>query len=124
MKKLLILVLVSFIFVQSVSAEVWLIVHKHSKEILSLSPEPDAQLPNNEYVEIVLPLEFKEIELQAHPTFYKFKDGKFILNIEKISDEALALEELTKKRQRRLKIQTKLEELAVKEIQKEEPTFK
>ena len=50
--RILILILLSIVFAQSVNAKSWLIINKQTKEILSLSPENDAQLPNNTYEKI------------------------------------------------------------------------
>ncbi len=85
MKK--VLVLFCFLMVANFAhGESYLIVSKATNEILSLSPEDDAQLPDNTFEKIVIDEDYWDIALSEHPTMYKYKDKKFIKNIEKISN--------------------------------------
>ncbi len=81
---------------QAVMAESYLIVDKSSKEVISLSPRQDAQLEQG-WEEIILLEDFSDILLTAHPTMYKYKDEKFIKNIDKISDKEIKKEKGKKK---------------------------
>lgn len=94
--RILILVILCFLIIGSVNAKSWLIVNKQNQEILSLSPENDAQLPDDTYEKIIIDENFWDIQLTEHPTMYKYKNGKFIKNIEKISNIEIEKEEAEK----------------------------
>ena len=93
--RILILILLSIVFAQSVNAKSWLIVNKQTKEVLSLSPEDDAQLPDSTYEKIIIDDNYWDIKLTEHPTMYLYKNSRFIKNIKKISDIEIEKEEAT-----------------------------
>jgi len=114
MKKLIIIL--AILFMASVaSADTWLIVDKTTKEVKSLSPEDDAQLEKG-WEKIILPFEFKDVELQYHPTYYLYKNNKFIVNIKKLSDEALAQQEIEEQAKERELINKETDQLAIKSL--------
>jgi len=80
-----------------VHAESYIIVEKDTDEILSLSPEDDAQLPNDSYTKIIIKDNYWDIDLDEQADMYKFKNGKFIKNIKKISDREIEKEKNEKK---------------------------
>jgi len=104
------ILLVLMLFASIASADVWLILD--GDEITSLSPMDDAQLEAGQ-TKVVLPIELKDIELQYHPTYYKFKDGRFIVNIKKLSDEALAQEVALEVQIERDLINKKIKDIAI-----------
>jgi len=104
------ILLVLMLFASIASADVWLILD--GDEIVSLSPMDDAQLEAGQ-TKVVLPIELKDIELQYHPTYYKFKDGRFIVNIKKLSDEALAQEVALEVQIERDLINKKIKDIAI-----------
>ena len=111
------ILLVLMLFASIASADVWLILD--GDEITSLSPMDDAQLEAGQ-TKVVLPIELKDIELQYHPTYYKFKDGRFIVNIKKLSDEALAQEVALEKQAENLLINKKIKDLAITALEVED----
>jgi len=104
------ILLVLMLFASVASADVWLLLD--GDEIVSLSPMDDAQLEAGQ-TKVVLPIELKDIELQYHPTYYKFKDGRFIVNIKKLSDEALAQEVALEVQIERDLINKKIKDMAI-----------
>ena len=86
-------VLLMLISVSQANAKVWIIVEDATDEIYSLSPEDDAVMPDTGYTKHIVDLNFKDIELMDHPTNYKYKNDKFIMNIQKISDKENKKEE-------------------------------
>ena len=104
------ILLVLMLFASVASADVWLLLD--GDEIVSLSPMDDAQLEAGQ-TKVVLPIELKDIELQYHPTYYKFKDGRFIVNIKKLSDEALAQEVALEVQIERDLINKKIKDIAI-----------
>ena len=104
------ILLVLMLFASIASADVWLILD--GDEITSLSPMDDAQLEAGQ-TKVVLPIELKDIELQYHPTYYKYKDGRFIVNVKKLSDEALAQEVALEVQIERDLINKKIKDLAI-----------
>jgi len=121
--RIIILILFSFFFVQQVNAASWLIVNKQSKEILSLSPEDDAQLPNSDYEKIILDEDFGDIVLSEHPTFYKY-NGNFVKNIKKISDRELQIEEDEERAEEEGWIKDRMRKNAMDELKLEGKIFK
>lgn len=76
----------------SAKAEVWLLVDKQTKDVISMSPEDDAQLEVG-WKKIMLPGKLIDYPLSYAPWYYKYQDNRFVVNIQKLSDEALAQEE-------------------------------
>ena len=99
-------------------ADSYLVVDRKTQEVKSLSPEQDCVIEEG-WQEVVIPSEFKEIELQYHPTFYKWKNGKFIVNIKKISDVELAIEDQKSRREENKLIEDKMRVMAIKELKRE-----
>ena len=122
--KQLILVLFLLVSIGHADAKSWLIVNKETKEILSLSPEDDAQLPNDSFEKIILEDDFENIELSAHPTYYKYKNNKFVLNVKKISDEELENEEAAERQVEEAMIQERIRKIAIDELKAEGKVFK
>ncbi len=117
MKK--VILFLSFLVIANVvNAESWLIVNKQTQEILSLSNEDDAQIPDSNYEKIIILEDLKDIELQYHPTNYKYKNDKFIVNIQKISDEALAQEEAEEINQEEKEVIEWLRDYGITELRK------
>lgn len=117
MKKTLFLLIFLMISI-TLSAEVYLLVDEKTNEIISMSPEDDAVLDVG-MKKVVLSGKLSDYELQNHPTFYKFKDGKFIRNIEKESNYILDLQTEQELIDEQKMINTKSRELAIKELKTE-----
>ena len=115
------ILLVLMLFASIASADVWLILD--GDEITSLSPMDDAQLEAGQ-TKVVLPIELKDIELQYHPTYYKYKDNRFIVNIQKLSDEALVQELALEKQAEQTLINKKIKDLAITALEVEGHIFK
>ena len=110
MKKLLILL--SFLMIANLSyAQSYLIVDKNTTEIISLSPSDDAQLETG-WEKIILPQNFNDIELTTSVNDYKYKNGKFILNIKKISDKEIEKEKFVKLQKERKLITERMHKIA------------
>ncbi len=103
-------------------ADTYMMVDTATQEIKSLSPEDDAQAQEG-WEKIILPNEFKEIELQYHPTFYKWKNGKFVMNIKKISDVELAREEGEARLAEEVLVQKRMRKIAMDELKAEGVIF-
>ncbi len=104
-------------------AETYLIYENSTKEILSLSPEDDAQLSDGHTKEI-LDIDFRDIRLQYHPVYYKWLDGKFIVNIQKLSDEVIVQQEAEEIHKEEEWIEIYLKDLSITELRKIGKTFK
>ena len=86
MKKLIVLILFMFLATTSYAA-VYVIVDDATSEIVSVSPEDDAVLIAGQ-TKVVRPnLVYSEIILNHNPQDYKYINGKFVENIQKISDQ-------------------------------------
>ena len=95
-----------------VHAESYLIVENSTNEILSCSPEDDAQLPNDNYTKIIIKDNYWDIDLDEQANMYKFKNGKFIKNIKKISDKEIEKENSVKLQKERKLITERMEKIA------------
>jgi len=115
------ILLVLMLFASVASADVWLLLD--GDEIVSLSPMDDAQIEKGQ-TKVVLPLEFKDIELQYHPTYYKYKDNRFVVNIKKLSDEALVQEISLEKQAENNLINKKIKDMAIAALEAEGKVFK
>lgn len=116
--RILLLVLFSFVMVQSVNADVWLLVEKSKKEVVSMSPENDAMC-EADCEKIVIPGKLVDYPLQYHPTMYFYKNGRFVVNVKKLSDKAI-----DKEKKKNIKLEAemifrKARELAIKELKLE-----
>jgi len=97
----------------------FLIIDKETKDVVSLSPIDDAQINDNNWEKIIIPQDFKDIRLQYHPIYYKYENGKFIVNIKKLSDEALAKKEIEKKAAEERMITERMRKIAREQLVKE-----
>lgn len=122
--KIKLLVLIFLILSVNVAqAEVYMIVNNANDEIYSLSNEDDCVMPESGYTKVILKMKLKDIELQAHPTDYKYKDKKFIMNIQKISDKENTKSVLLEIYQEQEMIKNKAFKMAYDELIKEGKTF-
>ena len=119
---MMILFLVSFVF--SASADVWLIIDKNSKDVISMSSSDDAQLPNNNYEKIILPGKLIDYLLAYHPQYYKYQSDRFVVNIEKLSDEALAQQEAEEIAEEEKEVRKWIRNLGIDELEKGGKIFK
>ena len=85
--KRLALVLVFLFLAQTAFADVWLIYKTDTREVYSISPENDATIPEKGYTKEILKKNLEDIQLSYPMTYYKYQDGKFIVNIEKVKAE-------------------------------------
>lgn len=121
--KTIIFILTFLLISVSSYAKSYLIVEDATEEIYSLSPEDDAVKPDG-YTKHIIELEFTSIELQAHPTDYKYVNGNFILNIQKISDRENA-NIINQEKAEELRLITKKSKLlAIKELKREGKSFR
>ena len=96
----------------AVHAESYLIVEKNTNEILSLSPEDDAQVPDDNYTKIIIKDNYWDIDLDEQANMYKFKNGKFIKNIKKISDKEIEKEKAEEKNKEEKLITERMRKIA------------
>lgn len=116
-KKLLILL--AFLMVCNVCfGEVYLLINSETKEVVSMSPEDDAVMEKGQE-KVILPGELIDYPIQYHPIYYFYKNGRFVTNIEKLSEEAIRQEQEAKRIEEEKLIEKKIRELAIKELEKE-----
>jgi hypothetical protein len=100
------------------NAEVYLLVNKSTNEIKDMSPENDAVVEQG-FEKIILPGILSDYPLQYHPSYYKYQNKKFIVNIKKISDEEIAKQEQEAKQAEEKLIQDKIRQQAIAELKTE-----
>ena len=117
MKKL-IFVLTFLLLAQTVFAEVFVIYNSSDRSVYSISSEDDATLPQG-YTKEVLKMNLEDIQLPYHFTLYKYQEGKFVADLEKIKKEVdaqVVAEENIKKENL---IREKIRAMAEKELKAE-----
>ena len=122
MKKLL-LILGLLAITSTACAETYILIDKETKEVKSISPIDDAQLESG-WEKIIIDTHFREIKLQYRPIFYKYIDGKFIANYEKIDAKVKQdLEDLEQAQELRL-IEKEMQQIAIKSLKAKGKEFK
>ena len=124
MKKIFIVLTCLLMVCGIAQAKVYLIVNENTDEIYSLSNEDDAVMPESGYKKVILDVEIKEIELLSQPTDYKYKDKKFILNVQKVSDKENAKTAAEEKAVELKQIEDKARRSALEALIAEGKTFK
>jgi len=103
------------IFCSTASAECYVTYDNKTNEIIDFSPD-NAIVMQKGWTQIALPNDVPDYTLAYHATNYKYKNGKFIMNIKKVSDEAIKEEKQIKKAERLDKINKKMQEIAEKAL--------
>ena len=85
MKKFLLVIGLMFIW-NICFAEVYVLIDKNTKEIITMSEKNDTILQQGQEL-ITLSGDFETYPLQDHPTNYFYKNNKFIKNIDKIDKQ-------------------------------------
>ena len=84
--KIITIILALMFLVSPIYANTYLLVDSETDEIISMSPEDDAQLEEGQK-KIIIKDSYYDIELTASPEDYYYKDDKFIKNYNKISEK-------------------------------------
>ena len=116
-KALILLVFLGFMF--TAYGEVYLTYNTETNEIIDLSPDKSCVVQEGwERVELKGEIKDYNAEFQYHPKYYKYKNGKFVLNIQKISADELKKEESSERAQEYQLIQDTLNNMAIDELNK------
>lgn len=95
---LVILLVVTFCIWQTCFAEVFIVINKTTKAIITMGEKNDNVLSANQEL-ITLPGTFENYDLKENPTNYFYKNNKFVLNTKKINDEEVAKQKAEKRQQ-------------------------
>ncbi len=104
-------------------AEVYLVVDKTSKEIITMSEKNDT-VPSSNQETVVLPGKFSNYELVDNPTNYKYEKGKFILNVAKINEAEIAIKAAEEKAQEEKLVNDRIRKIAIEQLKTEGVVFK
>jgi len=99
-----------------VYADVYVTYDKETENIIDMSPQKDVVLEDDwerEKLKGVL----TDYELQHHPRFYKYRNGKFIVNISKLSDYTISKDNQLTRDSEMKKIKEKAYLIAKKELE-------
>jgi len=123
MKKLLFLFL--FMFVTSYAfADVTVIYNDSTKEIYAMNNKDIATMPKTGYTKVILDGKVKDYPLNKPINYYRFINGNFVLNIQKISKEENAKIASKEEAIENKMIQDKLSAMAIVELKAEGKSFK
>jgi hypothetical protein len=112
MKKLLLTGLFITMFYGLCFADVYLVINKDTKAVITLGEQNDNVLQPNQGL-VVLPGTIEELGLTEHPTFYFYKKGKFIKDSDRINQAEVAKQKFIDKARDEGLIAKKLRQLAV-----------
>lgn len=127
MKKAIMVVIVLLMLTPMVSANVYVAYDRNTQDVYSMSIKDDFRgvdvdgeyLQVNDVDYIILPGRLTDYPLQYHPVFYKYQSDRFVVNIKKLSDLALAQTETAERAAEMLLIEKKSKLFAKKELEKE-----
>jgi len=103
----------------TVNAHALIVIYdSETKEVLTVGSYDDTLVPDG-YEKAELKGEMKDWSFPAHPTDCFFKDGRFVVNGKKLSDEYKKQEDLVIERAKEAKIQDKMRDMAIKELEKD-----
>ena len=88
-------------------AEVYLTYDKNTKDIIDFAPDK-AVVMQDGWERIVLSGDLPDYALAYHCTNYKYQNDRFVVNVKKLSDEALAQEKAERKAKRKKKIEDRM----------------
>ena len=112
MRNILTFTLVIFMFSSVCFAEVYLVIDKSTKEIITASEKNDTIISSGQEV-VILPGKFENIELAAPITDYKYQGKKFVLNQAKIDADNTKKNEADEKANEKKLIDDKIQKIAV-----------
>lgn len=101
-------------------SETYIVYDKATEEIISISPEQDCTImegweektSRENYWDIVSQLE--------HPwEYYKYKDNRFVVNLKKLSDEAILAENQKERSKEEKMIQKRMRKIAREQLEAE-----
>ena len=117
MKKLFISIVLVF-SIQAVNADVYLTYDMNTKEVKDFSPIDDCVVQSG-WKKITLQGKLHHYPLSYHPTYYKYENGQFVVNIQKLSDEAIVQQEKEEIKEEVKEIAQKMKAMAIDELKKE-----
>lgn len=110
----------AFLFIaQTAFADVWLIYKTDTKEVYSISNEDDAVMPAQGYTKVILKKHLDDIQLSYPMTYYKYQDGKFIIDITKVKAEVDAQIVAQKEAEQEAIIQERIRKIAIDQLKTE-----
>ena len=115
--KIISMVLAILLFTANAHALI-VIYDSDTKEVYTTSSYDDTLVPDG-YEKAELKGKIKDWDFPENPTNCFFKDGRFVVNTKKLSDEYKKQEDLVIEREKEVKIQDKMRDMAIKELEKE-----
>ena len=117
MNKILLTIL-AILFMTTSAHALIVIYDSDTKEVYSVGSFDDTLVPDG-YEKAELKGKMKAWDFPENPTNCFFKDGRFVVNTKKLSDEYKKQEDLVIEREKEVKIQDKMRDMAIKELEKE-----
>lgn len=104
-------------------ADVYVTYDNKTNEVIDFAPDLDLVMQKG-WTREALKGDLIDYPLSHHATYYKYKDGRFIMNVKKMSDEAIAEEAAKALIEEEALIQKRIRKLAIQELKNEGVTFK
>ena len=121
--KLLIITIITSFMCEYAFADIYVTYNTKTDEVIDMSKHKDVVL-DEDGVRAKLPGKLTDYDLQYHPSYYKYKDNKFIVNIKKISDDAIAKDKCKARQLEMKKIEKQVYLNAKKELEANGEVFK
>jgi len=103
-------------------AEVYVLFDQQTKEVKSISKRDDAVLQEG-WEKVILDGRLSDYPLTYQAEYYTFEDGRFVVNVDKLSAEANAIKKAEKKAKELQKIERKKNKMAYEALKAEGVKF-
>lgn len=117
------IIILLLILCSTASADVFVTIDKNTKEVISMDKRDEVVL-KPEWEKIVLPGNLEDYPLEYKPTDYTYKNNKFVVNVSKMSDEAIEEQKFADKMQELAEVEAYAKKQAYKDMKKEGKVFK
>jgi len=104
------------LFVTPCFAETYIIFNSDTQEVLSVSPQDDAVMPQTGYTKIIIKDNFWDLDLQYPHQWYKWSGSRLIPNTKKLDEEAIKEEKVREKVEQEKLINDELRSVAIERL--------
>ena len=113
--KRLALVLAILLLAQPCFAELYVIIDKNTKEVMTASEKNDTVIPQGKEL-VVMPGGWDNYDFKYPLMFYKLNNGKFIVNTQMVSDVEKESQDILNKKEDDDKIMEELRKQAIEDL--------
>lgn len=120
----IIILFLSVMFCSSAYADVYVVYDKATKEVVSISNEKDCVVQSNMAMDIISGKTLDDIMLASSPVMYKWDNGTFKANMQKLQDKEKKELDAYNKKQEEDMVSARMRKLAIDSLKSEGKVFK